>query len=52
MTINKPQKKHWKKRKGHRKKATDAMVKKEWYTINAPHPFETRNLGMTCVNRK
>lgn len=28
------------------------MVKKEWYTVNAPAPFDVRNLGMTCVNRK
>ena len=27
-------------------------MRKEWYHVTAPHPFENRLLGMTCVNRK
>jgi len=28
------------------------MVKKEWYFLRAPTPFEKNQFGMTCVNRK
>jgi small subunit ribosomal protein S3Ae len=53
MAINKPQKKHWKKaKKGSRKKYQDPQLRKEWYYVRAPAPFEKNTIGMTCVNRK
>ncbi len=52
MAINKRQKKNWKKKKGQRRKDRDPMLKKEWYYLRAPAPFNKGLFGFTCVNRK
>eukprot|EP00401_Gymnodinium_catenatum_P019077 CAMPEP_0117486808 /NCGR_PEP_ID=MMETSP0784-20121206/15670_1 /TAXON_ID=39447 /ORGANISM="" /LENGTH=269 /DNA_ID=CAMNT_0005281435 /DNA_START=6 /DNA_END=815 /DNA_ORIENTATION=+ len=38
-------------KKGGKKKAGDAFLKKEWYDIKAPSVFHVRNCGKTLVSR-
>jgi len=38
-------------KKGGKKKAGDAFLKKEWYDIKAPSMFSVRNCGKTLVSR-
>jgi small subunit ribosomal protein S3Ae len=39
------------KKKGAKKKVQDPFIKKEWYDVKAPAPFNVRVVGKTCVNR-
>lgn len=50
MAIGK-NKKLSKKGKGTHKRLHDPFLKKEWYELIAPPPFEKRNVGKTCINR-
>jgi small subunit ribosomal protein S3Ae len=38
-------------KKGGKKKATDAFLRKEWYNVKAPINFTKRDIGKTVVNR-
>jgi len=50
MAIGK-NKKLSKRGKGASKRIHDPFLKKEWYEILAPPPFDKREVGRTCVNR-
>jgi len=47
MAIGKSKKKY---KKG-TKKRIDPQLRKEWYDLKAPTPFETVSFGKTCVTR-
>lgn len=50
MTIGK-NKKLSKRGKGSKKRLHDPFLKKEWFELIAPPPFDQRFVGKTCVNR-
>jgi len=50
MTAGK-NKKLSKRGKGSKKRLADPFLKKEWYELVAPPPFDKRYIGKTCINR-
>eukprot|EP01017_Pseudomicrothorax_dubius_P035556 TRINITY_DN499_c0_g1_i2.p1 TRINITY_DN499_c0_g1~~TRINITY_DN499_c0_g1_i2.p1 ORF type:complete len:267 (-),score=91.77 TRINITY_DN499_c0_g1_i2:123-923(-) len=50
MAIGK-NKKLSKRGKGGKRRTADPFLKKEWYELIAPAPFEKRFVGKTCINK-
>jgi small subunit ribosomal protein S3Ae len=38
-------------KKGQKKKAIDALARKDWYRMRAPNPFKSAPFGWTCISK-